>query len=442
MGQGTESPLHATMPVINSMMSPARSRRQWWPLIEASSDPAQRYSRPPLCRPPSAVIPTPRPSATHASLHSQLDLAAAIDRLQAAFDKILHDISSAAVSGGAALAVWSSEKQLLSVHGGEASAGEPWTASTPCLIWSASKGIAAACALQALHANGISLHTPVATLWPEFAVSGKERTLFLDLLSHRAGLAAIDQTGLAITDHEAVASCLASQPPNWPADGSHGYGARTFGFLLDEIVRRAACETLADSWERIFRRPLGLDLWFGLPAALMDTAATVLPPRVPPPPSPFTKAFGDRGSLTRRALSDPGGPLPPAIMNTSVMRAASIPSLGAIATADALARFYAILACGQAPFLAGETLAALQGPSQGPDRNPNRGPAQTPPQTTTGSGPDRVLIDNTSFAAGFMTNAYGVYGPSPSAFGHPGAGGTLAFADPALGLGLDRKSVV
>lgn len=386
------------------------------------------------------MIPTPRPSAAHASLHSQLDLAAAIDRLQAAFDKILHEISLTAVGGGAALAVWSSDKPLLSVHGGEASPGKPWTASTSCLIWSASKGIAAACALQALHANGIPLHTPVATLWPEFAASGKTWTTFAELLSHEAGLAAIDQTGLAITDHEAVAACLASQPPNWPADGSHGYGARTFGFLLDEIVRRAAHETLADSWERIFRRPLGLDLWFGLPAALMDTAATVLPPRVPPSPGPFTKAFGDRESLTRRALSDPGGPLPPAIMNTPAMRAASIPSLGAIATADALARFYAILACGEAPFLSGETLAALQSPSQSPSQSPgispNRGPAQTSPQTTMSSGPDRVLIDMTSFAAGFMTNAYGVYGPSLSAFGHPGAGGTLAFADPSLGLGF------
>ncbi len=378
------------------------------------------------------MIPTPRQSAADTLRHSKFDLGAAIDRLQDAFSGILHELSSSAAGGGASLAVWSSEKHLLSVHGGEAAAGKPWTASTPCLIWSASKGIAAACALHALHANGISLHTPVATLWPEFAASGKERTTFAELLSHRAGLAAIDQTGLAITDHEAVATCLAAQPPNWPADGSHGYGARTFGFLLDEIVRRAAGETLADSWERLFRRPLGLDLWFGLPTALMDSAATVLPPRVPPPPGPFTKAFGDRQSLTRRALSDPGGPLPPAIMNTPAMRAASIPSLGAIATADALARFYAILACGQAPFLTGDTLAALQSPAQSPARSP----AQTSPQTTISSGLDRVLIDRTSFAAGFMTNAYGVYGPSPSAFGHPGAGGTLAFADPALGLGF------
>jgi CubicO group peptidase (beta-lactamase class C family) len=95
---------------------------------------------------------------------------------------------------------------------------------------------------------------------------------------------------------------------------------------------------------------------------------------------------------------------------------ASIPSLGAIATADALARFYSILAGGGPSLFRDDTRAAMR--------------------TTVSSGPDRVLVEHTSFSAGFMTNDHGVYGPSPSAFGHPGAGGSLAFGDPATGLGF------
>ena len=149
---------------------------------------------------------------------------------------------------------------------------------------------------------------------------------------------------------------------------------------------------------------------------MIDAAATVVAAKALPTPGPFTKAFGNPASLTRRALSEPGGLLSPAVMNSPAMRTASLPSLGAIATADALARFYSLLRGGGAPQFGEETRAAMQ--------------------TTLSSGPDRVLIDETSFSAGFMTNVHGRYGPCPVAFGHPGAGGCLAFADPTLGLGF------
>jgi len=102
-------------------------------------------------------------------------------------------------------------------------------------------------------------------------------------------------------------------------------------------------------------------------------------------------------------------------MNTPVMRMASIPSLGVIGRADALARFYALLSRPNKLFT----------PS-----------TQSLMQRTLAKGTDLTLLDQTTFSAGFMTNAYGVYGPSELAFGHPGAGGALAFADPELGIGF------
>lgn len=337
---------------------------------------------------------------------------AALDRLASAFKEFL----AKTTAGGASLAFWRDGKPLLSLHGGESSPGIPWNSSTPCLIWSASKGVAAACALHALQERDITLSTHVADLWPEFAASGKDRTTLAELFSHRAGLAAVDRTGLAMTDHEAVAEALAAQAPNWAYDGSHGYGARTFGFLLDEIIRRIAGETLRDHWERVFRVPLGLDLWFGMPADQAENAALVLAPKTLPAPGPFSKAFADPNSLTRRALSEPGGALTPTLMNGPEMRMASIPSLGAIATADALARFHSLLAGnGEGLFKPG-TLAAMQ--------------------ATLSHGLDRTLLDQTSFSAGFMTNEFGVYGSGSRSFGHPGAGGSLAFADPEAGIGF------
>ena len=343
------------------------------------------------------------------------DPSATVARLERAFAEIIAETTY----GGAALAVWQEGKPLLSLFGGEASPGISWIQSTPCLIWSASKGIAAACALRALQSSA-DLRCPVGALLRDFNCNAKEQITFLDLLSHRAGLAAIDRKGLSLTDHKAVVSALNAQPPNWMLDGSHGYGARTFGFLLDEIIRWITNDvTLAEYWEHIFRAPLGLDIWFGLPEEKLNLAATVIAPKSPPVPSDFSRAFGDPSSLTRRALSEPNsnlGILTPSVMNTPEMRMASSPSLGVIATADSLARFYAMLAGDGGGFFQPETLSAMR--------------------TTLARGLDRVLLEETCFSAGFMTNDFGVYGPSRSAFGHPGAGGSLGFADPELGLGF------
>jgi CubicO group peptidase (beta-lactamase class C family) len=337
------------------------------------------------------------------------------ERLELAFNEVLLETPQ----GGCSLALYQDGKQLLSLHGGEASPGRAWEPSTPCLIWSASKGVAAACTLHALQNQGISLDIPVSEFWPEFASNGKERITLSSLLSHRAGLAAIEQKGLPITDHKSVAQALASQAPNWLHDETHGYGARTFGFLLDEIIRRVTGESLASYWQKVFQSPLGLDLWFGLPESLVESAATMIAPKTPPAPGPFSVAFANPSSLTRRALSEPNsekGTLTPSVMNTQEIRMASLPSLGAIATADSLARFYSRLASDGGGLFRPETLASMR--------------------TTLSKGQDRVLIAKTAFSAGFMTNDYGFYGAGKSSFGHPGAGGSLGFADPELGLGF------
>jgi CubicO group peptidase (beta-lactamase class C family) len=102
--------------------------------------------------------------------------------------------------------------------------------------------------------------------------------------------------------------------------------------------------------------------------------------------------------------------------------------MGGIGSADALAKFYAVLALGgrfQNQEFFGDKLRRWMG-------------------SRLTQGFDEVLKVETSFAAGFMMDPINeshqktrsLFGPSVHAFGHAGAGGSLGFADPERGLGF------
>jgi CubicO group peptidase (beta-lactamase class C family) len=333
---------------------------------------------------------------------------------------------------GAAVSVWQNGREKMSLCQGwrDAARTIPWTPDTLVLIWSATKGLASACVLHAMEAAGLDLSVRVADFWPEFAQAGKEFLTAAEVLSHRAGLAALDEKTASLLDHEAVIAAMEKQRPRWTVGEGHGYGPRTYGFLADEIVRRLAGRPLGQYWRAHFGDPLDLDLWIGLPEDCHSRVAQMLAARAGAggEEEDFARALADPDSLTRAAFSAPVGPLGASAMNAPAVRSASLPSLGGIGSASALAKFYALLAAG------GEWDGRQYFSEQA------IGWMTTP----LASGLDITLRTETAFSAGFMLDPLDaggqkkrcVFGPSVRAFGHPGAGGSLAFADPDSGLGF------
>ena len=341
---------------------------------------------------------------------------------------LFHENFTAFGELGASVCVWRDGREVLSLAGGwkDRAQSEPWSAETPVLFWSATKGLAAACLLHACQEHGVAPRTRMAELWPEFAQAGKERVTLAEMLSHQAGLAALSRAADA-QDHAAVAAALAAEAPQWPLGAGHGYHPRTFGYLVDEVLRRITGTTLREYWRAHFAEPLGLDVWIGMPPERVAEASAIFPAKTAPPKGdPFYTAFLTPGSLTARAFASPHGLHSVASMNAPEARASSFGAFGGIGTARGLAKFYALLAgggvLGGRRFFEPTTLAWMT--------------------TTLAQGPDRVLLADTAFSAGFMrdpTSATGAklrahFGPSPRAFGHPGAGGSHAFADPDTGL--------
>ena len=366
----------------------------------------------------------------------QLEAGQVLQRLKPLFDENFEKFGEL----GAAVSVWQNGKPIADLYGGfcDASRENSWTRDTIVLVWSATKGIGSACVLHALQQRNIELKRFVADFWPEFGQAGKDKITLEQLLSHQAGLCALDQR-VDVLDYGGVIRALEMQRPLWPPGTQHGYHARTFGFLLDELVRRITGNTLSDYWQENFARPLELDFWIGLPEEQNSRVATIYAAKSgkPPEPADFYRDLVTAGTLARKTFTSPHGLNVISKMNDPQIRAQPNVSFGGIGSASALAKFYSVLANGGK--VNGQTLFSPKTIKQ--------------MTTTLSDGIDGVFQIPTAFSAGFMKDSQGaavssppsdkerignrssliaprLFGPSRASFGHPGAGGSHAIADP------------
>lgn len=328
---------------------------------------------------------------------------------------------------GASLSIWKDGSEVLSLAHGRANreGTRPWTEDTLVPVWSATKGPAAAACLMALHEAGLPLECPVSDIWPEFVAAGKEDVTFADVLCHRAGLCVLDERA-PMTNYDAVITALEHQAPLWPPGTQQAYHARTFGFLLDEIVRRVAgAASIGEYFQEVIGSPLKLDFWIGLPREQWDRVATIYPGKISinARDQAFLKAFNTSGSVTQRAFASPVGLAAVSDLNKPEAWTAGFASMGGVGSASALGRFYSAIACGTNAAIPPQVASLLSKPLS--------------------QAHDAVLCLDAAFSAGLMMDpvdaATGrktreLFGPSPEASGHPGAGGSLAFADPANGI--------
>ncbi len=336
--------------------------------------------------------------------------------------------------GGGAFAAYVGGECVVDIWAGEAAPGVPWGAKTRAVIMSATKGLSTLCA-HLLHDRGqLDLDAPVTAYWPEFGAEGKQATTVRQLLSHQSGaigvpgadrLLAWDGTGWAGT--EAIAAAIASAPPAWEPGTRHGYHGLTFGWLVGELVRRVSGTSLGAFFRAEVATPLGAACDIGTRAADLPMVATVMEwgsaprSRERPRADPATRAgqsvlAGPGGDLF---VDERGVPRFAAFMNTPAVLQAEIGAIGATATARDLARIYAaVLGGGLVSEASVERFRAEQV-----------------------CGKDAVMRGPTRWAVGYSREPPAVvpgtprqHGPNDEAFGHMGAGGQVAFADPAAGV--------
>lgn len=320
---------------------------------------------------------------------------------------------------GAALTVFHGERCIVDLWAGhmDASRVQPWHKDTLLNVYSTTKGIVAVCVAMLVDRGVLSYDDTVATVWPEFAQNGKQHITIAQVLSHQAGLPAFEEptTIKDLFDWDGRCAALAGQKPRWAPGEKTAYHPITYGYLAGEIVRRASgCRSIGEFVQQELAIPLAADFFIGLAPALQRRAAETLLPKNLVDPSALPSIEETRGSVTNPMLH-------PQAANTAAWRQAEMPALNGHASADGIARIYAMLANGGA-FQRHELLS----------------PATIDRMTQVRSNRmDLTLGMEAQWAAGVVLNGTTTFfGPNPRAYGHSGWGGSFGCADPQQRLAI------
>ena len=323
---------------------------------------------------------------------------------------------------GAALHVTVNGALVVDLWGGSADAAQtrPWTPDTIVNIWSTTKGWLAL-AMHMLAGQGLlDFDALVARYWPEFAQHEKGGVLVRHILTHTAGLPApsMKVPQAAVYDWNWMVSSLEQSKLFWKPGDQCGYHAATFGWLNGEILRRLAGLSVGQFIRTQIAAPLKADVIVGLNAAEQARAAEIIPPS-PLAYRVFRLVLALRGRMASAAFFNPARP--PGLANTRRWREAEIPSSNGHASARGLARLYTLLALGgelDGVRLLSESAVELAGREQVHAKD-----------VVIGMPVRRTL--------GYMLPEGGPADPRPlTAFGHPGMGGSLGFADPSKRLAV------
>ncbi|MCK0097342.1 beta-lactamase family protein [Yoonia sp. F2084L] len=332
---------------------------------------------------------------------------------------------------GGACCVYLNGEKVVDLWGGvrDPQNGAAWDRDTMVIVFSLTKGMSAM-TLALAHSRGLlDYDERVAHYWPEFAQSGKQAITVRQLLSHQAGLhafhAKIDRATIA--DQHRLAIIMARETPAWPPGTRNAYHFLSLGFYESELLRRVdpAHRSLGQFFRDEIADPLDLEFHIGLPADIPNarlaplTMAGFVKSILAYPPAMILTMLNPWSAGFRACIVNPGAGV---VMDKDRIyaRDLEVPSGGGVGTARAIAKAYGVFATkGAALGLSSATLAALSAPA-------------TPP---TKGHFDEVLRGDAQYSLGFMKPFEGFPFGHPSAFGTPGAGGSLGYADPAIGLG-------
>jgi CubicO group peptidase (beta-lactamase class C family) len=292
----------------------------------------------------------------------------------------------------------------------------PATDATLYVIFSCTKAITSAAGWILIEEGKLRLDARVADYLPSFAANGKDAVTVEQLFTHAAGFPRAPLAPRAV-DWKTLPDAFARWRLNWEPGSRFEYHPTSSMWVIAALVQALSGMDFRDFVRTRIAEPLGLpDLRVGCPREEQGRLADLVH---------VGRAWTNEELIAR------GFPPPPETevneenlqrFNEAAVREVGVPGGGGTATASDLALFYQALLAGGRGVWRPETIEDARR-----IRNPDfldplfRKPANRGLGIVIGRGPDKVFL------------GFGRTG-SDTMFGHLGAGGQIAWADPATGL--------
>jgi CubicO group peptidase (beta-lactamase class C family) len=287
----------------------------------------------------------------------------------------------------------------------------PVDGDTLFMLSSTTKGVTATCMHVLVEKHKLDYDMPIVKVWPEFGAHGKDKATLRHALSHQTG---VPQTPVGYTpewlaDWDKMCRGIADLMPMFPIGQRTAYHSLNYGYINGEILRRVDGRKIGQFLQDEICKPLKINgLYLGVPDSEMHRVAVLKDG--PPAPAAYDASM----------VGEPAGSYVAKVFNRPEVIKAAIPGSGGIMSARGLARHYAMLA----------NWGELDG-------------VRILPETRIRAGIELQTFEWDEIYKIRVRRSLGYRrgrdcGPlaTPDAFGHVGGGGSFAYADPSLRLGI------
>ncbi len=309
-------------------------------------------------------------------------------------------------------------------HAVQGGADQPATNDTLYAVFSCTKGIMSAASWILIGEGKLDIRERAADIVPEFASNGKDAITVEQILLHVAGFPNAPYAQSEWNDRARRLERFASWRLEFPIGDRYFYHPTSGFWVIAEIIERRTGMDFRDFVRTRIAAPLGLnEMYLGLPRELNSRVADLVWVGDPLSPDELRKMgmpVIPENEVNEKLLLG---------FNNPEVRAAGVPGGGGIMTAAELALFYQGLLHNRArdgsQIWKPEVLSEAIRPRSGDYFDPFMRH-----KVNRGLGVVIAGGDGKANYRGFgKTN-------SPDAFGHGGAGGQIAWADPATGISL------